>query len=218
MGAERIRGELLKLGIRLNKRTIQKYMRAARPPRAPGQRWATFLRNHAPRVWARDFLQTYDIFFRPLFALAFVCLGTHEVVHVGVTRHPTSASIPQRRREATPCGTAPRFFTCDNDSKYGLELDRIAAASGIRVLRTPHPAPNANAICERFLGSLRRECLDHILLLRTRHLLRVAREYPRYFNTARPHQGLARRIPAGSTPPSHCEPRRGDAGARRLAS
>jgi len=195
-GAERIQGELAKLGIRASKRTVQKYLRRARPPRPSGQSWAAFLRNHASQTWACDFLQLTDLFFRPVFAFFVVELGSRRVVHVGVTRSPTGAWTAQQLREATPEGTGPRFLIHDHDAKYGPEFDRLAAASGIEVLRTPIRAPRANAVCERFLGSVRRECVDHLLILGERHLQRVLADYVAHFNGARPHQGIGQRTPA----------------------
>ena len=103
--------------------------------------------------------------------------------------------VAQQLREATPFGERPRFLIRDNDAKYGAQCDHVAAASGIRTLRTPVRAPRANATCERFLGSVRRECLDHTLVLGEAHLRRVLREYVAYFNQDRPHQGLRQRIP-----------------------
>ena len=160
-GAERIRGELGKLGIRVAKRTIQAYLRDTRPRRPRGQTWSTFLRNHAETVWACDFLPVTDLLFRPLFAFFVVELATRRVVHVGATRHPTDAWVAQQLREATPLGQRPRHLIRDNDRKYGAAFARVAAGSGIPILRTPHRAPRANALCERSLGSVRRECLDH---------------------------------------------------------
>jgi putative transposase len=104
-GAERIRGELLKLGIRVCKRTIQKYMRHARTPRQRGQNWATFLHNHTKDTWACDFLQVTDLFFRSLFAFFIIDIHTRQVIHVGVTRSPTGAWTAQQLREATPLWT-----------------------------------------------------------------------------------------------------------------
>jgi len=194
-GAERIRGELLKLGIRVSKGTVQKHMRRARPPRRGGQTWATFLRNHAADVWACDFLQVTDLCFRSLFAFVIVEHASRRVIHVGVTRHPTDAWVAQQLREATPFGTGPRFLIRDNDHKYGTQFARVATGSRIEVLRTPVQAPRANALCERFLGSVRRECLDHLLILHEQHLGRVLREYVAYFNADRPHQGIGQAIP-----------------------
>ena len=203
-GAERIRGELRKLGINVGKRTVQRHMRAARRPEpgGGGQTWATFLGNHAHETWACDFLQVVDRGFRSLFAFFLVELGSRRVVHVGVTRHPTDTWVAQQLREATPFGAAPRFLIRDNDRKYGPRFDHLATASGIRVLRTPVRAPRANATCERFLGTVRRECLDHVLVLGERHLRGILREYATYFNAARPHQGLGQAVPSGPAPPS----------------
>jgi transposase InsO family protein len=195
-GAERIRGELRKLGIRVAKSTIQRYLRETGPPRRAGQPWATFLRNHAGDIWACDFLPVTDLLFRPLYAFFVIALGPRQVVHVGVMRHPTDAWAAQQLREATPCGQRPRFLIRDNDGEYGRRFAGVAAASGIHVPRTPVRAPRANAVCERFLGSVRRACLDHLFVLGARHVTRVLREYVAYFNQDRPHQALAQATPA----------------------
>jgi transposase InsO family protein len=165
-------------------------------PARPGQPWATFLRNHAADIWTCGFLPVTDLLFRPLFAFFIVELASRRVVHVGVTRHPTDTWVAQQLREATPFGEGPRFLIRDRDSKYGRAFARVASASGIMELRTAYRAPRQNAVCERFLGSVRRECLDHILILGETQLRRVLREYALYFNRDRPHQGLGQRIPA----------------------
>ncbi|CAA9363204.1 MAG: Mobile element protein, partial [uncultured Chloroflexia bacterium] len=199
-GAERIRGELLKVGIKVAKRTVQRYMRQARPPRSHGQTWATFLQNHATNIWACDFLQVHDLFFRPLFALFITDLSSHRVVHIGVTRSPTDEWVAQQLREAMRFGEAPKYLIRDNDAKYGSHFDAVAVGTGVEVLRTPVKAPRANAICERLLGSVRRECLDHILIVSEAHLCRVLKEYRTYFNGSRPHQGIEQGVPeAGET-------------------
>lgn len=195
-GAERIRGEIRKLDIRVAKSTIQRSLREARPPRRAGQDWATFLRNHAGDTWACDFLPVTDLLFRPVYAFFVIALGTRRVVRVGVTRHPTDAWVAQQLREATPFGQQPRYLIRDNDSKYGGAFARVAEASGITVLRTAYRAPRQNAACERFLGSVRRECLDHMLVLGERHLRWMLRAYVAYFNRDRPYQGIGQAIPA----------------------
>jgi transposase InsO family protein len=194
-GAERIRGELLKLDIRVAKSTIQKYMRDARPPHR-GQTWGTFLRNHGHEIWAADFLPVTDVLFRPLYAFFLVELASRRVVHAGVTRHPTDAWVAQQLREATPFGQRPPFLIRDNDSKYGPAFSRVAATSGIEEICTAYRAPKENALCERFLGAVRRECLDHLLILSERHLRRTVQAYVTYFNEDRPHQGLQQAVPA----------------------
>jgi putative transposase len=196
-GAERIRGELLKLDIRVCKRTIQKYMRGVRTPRPAGQSWRTFLRNHAGEIWACDFLQVTDLSFRSLFAFCIIELRSRKVIHVGVTRSPTDAWTTQQLREATPNGHTPKYLIRDNDSKFGSCFARVAVTSGIEIFKTPYHAPRANAICERFLGSVRRECLDHVLILHEKQLHRVLRAYVEYFNHARPHQSIRQQIPEG---------------------
>ena len=194
-GAERIRGELLKLGIRVSKSTIQKYMRQVRTSASPQQTWLTFLHNHMSEIWACDFLQTYDLCFRALFVFVIIELESRRVVLSAVIRSPSDAWVAQHLRNATPYGEGPRYLIRGNDSKYGASFGRVAAGAGIQVLRTPYGAPKANAICERFLGSLRRECLDFFLLFSERHLYRIVREYVDYFNQARPHQGIQQRTP-----------------------
>jgi putative transposase len=162
-GAERIRGELLKLGIRVSKRTIQRHMSKIRPPGLPcGQTWRTFLKNHT--VWACDFLQAYDIWFRPIFAFFVIDINSKRVVHVGVTRSPTAEWTAQQLRNITPFGEGPQFIIRDNDNKFGAEFDRVAKGAGMKVLRTAIQAPLQNSICERFIGSARRECLDHVII------------------------------------------------------
>ena len=196
-GAKRILGELKKLGIHVSKRTVQRHMRQARkkvPARRSGQTWATFLRNQAQDIWACDFLQVYDLLFRPLFLFFSVELGSRRVVHCGVTRAPRDAWVAQQLREATPFGEGPQYLIHDHDAKFGDLFRR--AGGGIKLLKTPVHAPQANAICERFLGSVRRECLDHLLMLSERHLRRLGAAYVAYFNQARPHQGIAQQIPA----------------------
>jgi putative transposase len=197
-GAERIRGELLKLGITVAKRTIERYLRGVRLPVPPkGQSWTTFLANHT--VWACDFLQVYDLWFRPLFACFVIDIKSREVVHVAATRTPTERWTAQQLRNITPFGQGPDVIIRDRDSKFGKEFDRVAKDAGMKVVRTAVRAPLMNARCERFLGSARRECLDHIIILGRRHLEHVLSTYSfSYFNTGRPHQGIGQRIPIAS--------------------
>ncbi len=197
-GAERIRGELLKLGLSVAKHTIQTYIARVRTAKPTSQTWATLLKNHAKDIWACDFLPVVDLWFRPLYLFFIVELASRRVVHFGVTRSPTDAWVAQQFREATPFGQAPRFLIRDRDRKYGEAFTRVAIGTSVKVLKIPYRAPTANAICEQFLGSVRRECLDHILVLGDQHLYRVIREYVAYFNRARPHQGIEQKIPEGT--------------------
>ncbi len=197
-GAKRIRGGLLKLGMRVNKDTVCWYMWQARrklPPRYDGQTWAAFLANHVSEIWTCDFVQTYDLFFRSIFLFFIIEHGSRRVVHAGVTRHPTDEWVAQQVRNATPFGEGPRFLICDNDDKFGPCFEHAVEGTGIDLIHTPPYAPKANSICERFIGSVRRECLDHILILSEKHVRRVIREYSAFFNHARPHQGIDQQIP-----------------------
>ena len=193
-GAERIRGELLKLGIRVSKRTIQKYIAKVRP--ASSQTWATFLKNHAGEIWACDFTVVFDLLFRPLYIFVIMELKTRRVVHTAVTSSPTDEWAAQQLREATPWGQMPKYLIHDRDNKYGQQFSTVAANSGIKELKTPFRAPKANAYCERFIGSLKRESLDHILILHRNQLRRLVAEFIVYYNFSRPHQGIGQHIPA----------------------
>ncbi len=114
---------------------------------------------------------------------------------MNVTRAPTDPWVAQQLREATPYGQAPKYLIRDTDRKFGQDFARVAATSGIKVLRTPYRTPRANAVCERFLLSVRRECLGHFLIFREKQLHRLLKAYVVYFNQTRPHQGLEQRIP-----------------------
>jgi hypothetical protein len=194
-GAERIRGELLKLGIKVSKRIIQKYMRRVQKPRVPsGQTWSTFLDSHSGDIWACDFLQLYDVMFRPIFAFFIIHGGTREVLHFNFTRAPCDEWATQQLRETTAWCEGPRYSIRDNDDKFGKQFAAVAEGAGIVVLNIPPKSPNLNPICERFLGSVRRECLDYVIILGEDHLRGVLKEYVSYFNTSRPNQGIQQSI------------------------
>ena len=154
-----------------------------------------FLKNHAKDVWACDFLPVVALFFRQTYLFFIVGLASRRIVHFDVTAHRTDAWVAQQLREViTPFGQTPRFLIRDRDRKYGDAFVRVAQGSSMEIQKTPNRAPKANASCERFLGSVRRECLDHILVLGERQLHRVIAEYVKYFNQARPHQGIEQKI------------------------
>ena len=194
-GAERIRGELLKLGIAVSKRTIQKYMPKERQAHSSRQTWATFLKNQASVIWACDFTVANDWLFRSWYIFVVLELKTRRIAHIGVTQFPTDEWTAQQLREATPWGSGPKYLIRDRDSKYARHFSAVAAGSGIQELKTPYRTPRANGICERFIGSLRGECLDHILIHDGKHLQRVVQKYTNYYNQERPHQGIGQRIP-----------------------
>jgi len=194
-GAERIRGELLKLGIEVSKRSIQKYMPKDRKTHSSSQTWATFLKNQVSGIWACDFTVVYDWLFRTWYIFVVMELKTRRIVHTGVTKFPTDEWTAQQLREATPWGKGPKYLIRDRDKKYATHFSAVAMSSGIKELKTPFRTPQANGYCERFMGSLRRECMDHILIHDDHHLRQVVTEYTAYFNQERPHQEIDQRVP-----------------------
>ena len=122
-------------------------------------------------------------------------LKTRRIVHTGVTKYPTDEWAAQQLREATPWERIPKYLIRDRDKKYATCFSAVAVSTGIKELKTPYRTPQANGNCERFMGSLRRECMDHILIHDDKHLQRVVTEYTAYFNQERPHQGIGQRIP-----------------------
>ena len=227
-GEERIANELkLKLGIRVSPRTVGKYLRTGRPVRTPDpkQRWLTFVHNHAQVIVACDFFVVVTATFRTLYVFVVLELGTRRILHYNVTAHPTAEWTAQQFREALPGGHAYRFVIHDRDSIFSRELDKEVSAMGVRVLRTPVRAPKANSVCERFGGTLRRECLDFLIPFNEPHLRFVLKAWIAHFNHARPHMSLGpgipaalrasalendhrHRIPAGHEIPTRCRSRR----------
>jgi putative transposase len=192
-GAERIRGELMKLGIEVSKRTIQRYIAKEKKSGSSSQNWATFLKNQANGIWACDFTVVTDWLFRSWYVFVVLELKTRRIIHTGVTKYPTDEWTAQQLREATPWGKGPKYLIRDRDKKYATHFSAVAGS--IKEIKTPYQTPQANGVCERFMGSLRRECLDHILIHDDKHLERVTKEYTGFFNEERPHQGIAQRIP-----------------------
>ena len=177
-GSERIRGELLKLGIAVSKRSVQQYRHRgpARPPGQPRQTWRTFLVNHRPQLWAADLLTVHTATFRTLYVLLFIAHSRRELLHVNVTAHPTAAWVWRLLIEATPWGRRPWYLVRDRDRVYGGDVGAKLKRLGIEQVLTPVRAPRANAIAERAIGTLRRECLDHLIILNEPHLRAVLAE------------------------------------------
>jgi putative transposase len=136
------------------------------------------------------------LLFRPLYIFVILELKSRRVIHTAVTTSSTDAWAAQQLREATPWGQAPKYLIHDRDNKYGRQFSAVAASSGIKELKTPFRTPRANAYCGRFIGTLRRECLAHMLVLHRNHLHRLVTRFVDYYNHARPHQGISQRIPA----------------------
>ncbi len=199
-GTERIRGELLKLGIVVSNRSIRRY-RWRGPARSPSQTWRTFLGNHAHHLWAADLLTVPTLTLKTLYVLVFIAHGRRELVHVNVTANPTAAWVWRQVIEATPWGHKPHHLLHDRDRVYGRDFRQRAGRIGIDAIASLVHAPTANAIAERVIGTLRRECLDHLIVLNEQHLMAVLREFVAYYNQERPHRTLELQTPEPSLRP-----------------
>jgi len=201
-GEERIAAELLvKLGIRVSPRTVRRYLgrgHAGGGRRASGQRWATFVRNHAQALVAGDFCVVVTATFRVLYVFVALEVGSRRLLHVNVTSHPTAAWTLQQFREILAAPHTYRFLLHDRDSIFSPWCDAATSALGVRVLRTPVQTPTANAYCERLLGSLRRECLDFLIPFGEEHLRRMLRIWQLHYNRGRPHASLGPGLPETS--------------------
>jgi transposase InsO family protein len=197
-GSERIRGELLKLGIAVSKRSIRRYR--GQPPRRPSQTWGTFLRTHARTTWAADLFTVQTLTFRTLYVLLLITHGRRELVHVHVTGHSTAAWVWRQLVEATAWGRRPRHLVRDRDAVYGGDFVARATGLGIETVLTPVRAPRANAIAERVVRTLRNDCLDHVIPFDEAHLRAVLTEYMAYYNAERPHRTLALQAPLPRAP------------------
>jgi transposase InsO family protein len=194
-GSERIRGELLKIGLSVAKSTVQRYLSRFRSVPPDGQRWSTFLRNQAAGIWCCDLFEVRDLWFRCHFVFVVMHLESRRILHAVTTTAPSSQWLAQQLRELTPFGDGPKFLLRDNDAKFGTVFDAVAESAGVRIIRTPILAPKANGHVERLIGSIRRECLDQVLVHSDRHLQQLLDEFRVYFNDARPHQGLGQQRP-----------------------
>lgn len=197
-GEERIASELLlKLGIRVSPRTVRRYMPTGVSPRsgARSQTWSTFVRNHASAVLACDFFVTITATFRVLYVFVVLDVGTRRIAHWNVTDHPTAEWTAQQFRMVVSGDGPHRFVIHDRDSIFSDRVDGTITAMGLTVLKTPARSPQANAFCERLIGTIRRECLDWMIPLNEGHLRRVLREWVGHYNRRRPHASLGPGIP-----------------------
>jgi putative transposase len=204
-GEERIANELwLKLGLHVSPRTVRKYLPTplghGRGHRAPSQRWRTFVRNHAQAVVACDFCVVFTATFRLLYVFVVIEHASRRLLHVNVTAHPTAAWTLQQLREAMPSDHAYRFLIHDRDRIFSQMLDQNIRHLGLWVLKTPPQAPQANAICERVLGTLRRECVDFMIPLTATHLGSILKEWVPHYNVGRPHMALGPGFPQPPSP------------------
>jgi len=204
-GYKRIAGELRKLGIKRDPTTVKHILERHGIPPAPRRRrtsWRTFLNHYKQQMLACDFLTVETLGLQTLYILFFIELGTRRVHLAGCTAHPNRDWVTQQARQLTwelqdrhPDAKPMRFLIHDRDAKFAHSFDTVFRSEGMKIVLTPYRAPKANAVAERWIRSLRNECLDHLLILNQRHLRRVLTEYAAFYNRARPHQGLDQEIP-----------------------
>src|SRR6202167_3004822 len=197
-GAPRIHGELLKLGFEIAQSSVAKYMVKRRGP--PSQGWRTFLHNHAPDIAAMDLCIVPTIGFDLLYAFVIVRLDRRDLVWIKVTANPTAEWVARQITEAFPWDGAPRYLIRDRDRIYGSVVTRRLGAMGIRDKPTAPASPWQNGFAERLIGSIRRECVDHIIVLGEAHLRRILKSYADYYNGIRTHQSLNKDLARFSEP------------------
>jgi len=204
-GEERIAAELfLKVGIAVSPRTVRRYMRRPVPsrPRAAPQSWSTFVRNHASETMACDFFVAVTATFRIVYVFLVLEIGTRRILHWNTTEHPTAEWTTQQFRSCVTGDEPCRFVIHDRDAIYSSAVDRALRSMNLRVLKTSPGVPQSNAFCERLIGTVRRECLDHVIPLNERHLRNVLGEWVPHYNHGRPHASLGPGVPEPSAPPA----------------
>ena len=192
-GAPRIQSELALLGHDVCEATVAKYL--VRSPKPPSQTWRTFLDNHVTEIVAVDFFTVPTATFRILYVMIILCHHRRRVVHFNVTEHPTAEWAGQQMVEAFPYDQAPRFLLRDNDGTYGQEFRRRIASLDIEEVVTAKQSPWQNPYAERLIGSVRRECLNHCIVLGPQHLRRILAAYFEYYHSSRTHLSLERNAP-----------------------
>jgi transposase InsO family protein len=208
-GYLRIVGELRMLGIDVSATLVRNVLRAAGVPPAPQRDqldWRSFLRQHAATTLACDFLTVDTVLLRRVYVLVFICIGSRRIEYIAATSNPDGRWMAQQARnvlmDLDDRARCPRLLICDRDAKFSRAFDAVFHGEGMRVIRTPLRAPNANAHIERWVGSVRRECLDRLLILSRRQLEHVLRVYVRHYNHRRPHRALDLQAPDPRLTPS----------------
>jgi putative transposase len=197
-GAPRIHGELLQLGFQISEPTVSRYLKSLNGCGDEGKakRWLAFLNNHREVIAAFDFFTVSSLTFRTLYCFFVIEHGRRRVLHFNVTEHPTSEWIVQQLREALPLPCPYRYVLFDRDAKFGGDVFEFLQASAMKPLRTSVRSPWQNGVAERWVGSVRREVLDHVIPLNDQHLRRLGREYIAYYHEDRTHIGLEKMTPA----------------------
>jgi transposase InsO family protein len=196
-GAPRIHGELLKLGIDISQATVSKYMASQKNP--PSQSWRTFLENHTDCIAGIDFFTVPTARLRVLYVFIVLSHDRRHIVHFNVTAHPTARWTAQQLVEAFPFDSVPRYLLRDRDTIFGEDVRRRIKSLGIEEVITAPRSPWQNPYVERIIGSIRRDCLDHVIVFNGRHLRRILREYFSYYHTCRTHISLNKDPPETRT-------------------
>jgi transposase len=202
-GNGKIEGELIKLGYEISDETVANILKRHGIPPAPERRpslsWRHLMTHYKDQILACDFFTVETLFLQTIYILVFIEIGSRRVHFAGCTPHPTSAWVTQQARqvmwELTDREPPIHFLIRDRDTKFTPTFDTVFRSEGIHIIRTPVRAPNANAYSERWVRSVRQECLDKLLIINAPHLRRVLQDYIAYYNTARPHQGIQQRMP-----------------------
>ena len=196
-GAPRIHGELLKLGFHLSEPTVSRWLRRAPRTPDPARRWLTFLRNHREAIAAMDFFTIPTLTFGVLYCFFVIAHDRRRILTFNVTRNPNALWIVQQLREAWPYVPTHRFLLFDRDSKFGADVISAVKDLGSQPISTAFRSPWQNGVAERWVGSCRRDLLDHVIVLNEQHLKRLMSEYVRYYHEDRTHLGLAKDTPTG---------------------
>ena len=196
-GAPKIHGELLKLGFVVSERTVARYLRRMRRRGDPGKSWLAFLQNHREVIVAFDFFTVPTLTFQLLYCFFVIEHGRRRILHFNVTRHPSAEWVVQQLREAFPEAGPYRYVILDRDSKFDATVITFLKATGLKPKRTSIQSPWQNGTAERWVGSCRREILDHVIALDERHLLRLMRDYVNYHHEDRIHDSLSKDTPNG---------------------
>ncbi len=208
-GYKKLVGELRKLGYRVGRSTVRDVLKRHTIPPAPARgrassNWRTFLASHKSALLATDFFTVETLWLKTVYVLFFIELNTRRVYLAGCTDQPDSAWVTQQARQLTwllqDRPQPARFLIHDRDSKFTGAFDTVFKAQGVQIIRTPFHAPNADAFAERWVRTVREECLDHLFILNASHLRCVLREYVSYYNEARPHQGIQQDTPIPRLP------------------
>ena len=194
-GAPRIHGELKMLGFDISERTVLRWMRRAPRSPEPAKRWAAFLSNHREAIAAMDFFTVPTLTFGMIYCFFVISHDRRRILHCNVTKHPTAAWVSQQLREAFPDDMAPKYMIFDRAANFSEDVAETIKSFGIEPKRTNFRSPWQNGVAERFVGSCRRDLLDHVIVLNERHLKRLMTEYIRYYHDDRTHLGLAKQTP-----------------------